>query len=996
LMQFIHDVGVPNTLISDNAPEEIYGRARDTCTKYRINVKTIVPHSPWQNLAEASIREIKKAVRRTLRRTGTPLRLWPQCTEYCTAVRRLTASTIPQLRGRTPTEYVEGSTPDISAYAMFDWYQPVFYLTPVIDYPHERKCIGRWLGVAEECTDEMAFTILAGKGKVIVRKSVWAISDDEMAQPSIKEKLAKFDESIKLAYDHNWPVSSDVDGSDILNSSEDKTESPAAAEDSSLELHNYTHEEMDEYLHKELELPRGGELAKARVLKRSRDGDGIPTGYRHENSILDTRQYEVEFQDGSIDTYTANVIAENLAAMVDPEGRQHSLFSGIIDHRYDDKDREVDYTDKTGTIQPRMTTQGWELLVQWTDGTTSWHPLVDLKNSNPVEVAEYAISRSIDNEPAFRWWVRQALRKRDRFVCKVKTRYWKRTHKYGIEMPKSVKQALAIDARTGTSFWREAIAKEMKNVKPAFSFRDDDRVPNGYKKIDCHMVFDIKVDLTRKARLVAGGHQTEVPKESVYSSVVSRDSVRIALTIASLNGLDVLAADVQNAYLNAPTKEKCYTIAGPEFGPDNEGRPVLIVRALYGLRSSGARWRDHLAETIRKMGFVACLADGDVWLRPNAKPGGDSYYEYVLVYVDDILAISHDPQAIMDNLSKHYTLKPGSVRAPKEYLGSDISRYNVVNGPDDTSVLQCWSMSARTYIKRAVTEVKRVLAEVNQRLKTKVTTPMSDKYRAELDSTPELDAERITYYQGLIGVLRWIVELGRIDIMVAVAMLSSHLMAPRQGHLEQCFHIFAYLDSHENSTLVFDPSYRSINEARFVKNDWSQYYPDAAEAIPHNIPRPRGKDVVVSCYCDADHAGCRVTRRSHSGILIFVNNAPVTWYSKRQNTVESSTFGSEFIAMRVAVEQVEGLRYKLRMMGIPIDGPANLFCDNQSVFKNCSYPESTLKKKHNAIAYHRTREAQASNTIRVAWESGETNLSDILTKLLPGPRLRELSRQLLH
>jgi hypothetical protein len=112
--------------------------------------------------------------------------------------------------------------------------------------------------------------------------------------------------------------------------------------------------------------------------------------------------------------------------------------------------------------------------------------------------------------------------------------------------------------------------------------------------------------------------------------------------------------------------------------------------------------------------------------------------------------------------------------------------------------------------------------------------------------------------------------------------------------------------------------------------------------------------------------------------------------------VESSTFGSDLIAMRVAVEQVEGLRYNLLMMGIQIDGPANLFCDNQSVFKNCSYPESTLKKKHNAIAYHCTHKAQASKTIRVVWETGETNLSDILTKLLPGPRLRELSRQILH
>jgi hypothetical protein len=198
LMDFIHQVGVPQTLISDNAPEEVFGRARDTCTKYRINIRTIVPYSPWQNLAEASIREIKKNVRRTIRRTGTPLRLWPQCTEWCTAIRRLTASTIPQLKGRTPYEYVLGSTPDISPYALFDWYQPIYYLTPTIEYPHERKCVGRWIGVAENCTDYMAYIILAGKGKVVVRKSVWAISEEEMAQGKVKERLKDFDDSV------NW------------------------------------------------------------------------------------------------------------------------------------------------------------------------------------------------------------------------------------------------------------------------------------------------------------------------------------------------------------------------------------------------------------------------------------------------------------------------------------------------------------------------------------------------------------------------------------------------------------------------------------------------------------------------------------------------------------------------------------------------------------------------------------------------------------------------
>jgi hypothetical protein len=117
----------------------------------------------------------------------------------------------------------------------------------------------------------------------------------------------------------------------------------------------------------------------------------------------------------------------------------------------------------------------------------------------------------------------------------------------------------------------------MQNVLHAFEFSDDDQAPIGYKRIDCHMIFDIKTDLIRKARYVAGGHQTAVPKESMYSSVVARDSVRLAFLIASCNGLSMLAEDVQNAYLNAPKAESCYTIAGPEFGPENEGRHVTIV-----------------------------------------------------------------------------------------------------------------------------------------------------------------------------------------------------------------------------------------------------------------------------------------------------------------------------------------------------------------------------------------------------------------------------------
>jgi hypothetical protein len=272
---------------------------------------------------------------------------------------------------------------------------------------------------------------------------------------------------------------------------------------------------------------------------------------------------------------------------------------------------------------------------------------------------------------------------------------------------------------------------------------------------------------------------------------------------------------------------------------------------------------------------------------------------------------------------------------------------------------------------------------------------MSTGYRPELDTTPELDARRANYFQGLIGIMRWMCELGRIDILVPVAMLSRFLAAPREGHLEQCFHIFAYLKQHGRSSLVFDDEVPTFDESRFRKVDWGDHYPGAKEQIPLNAPEARGESITMSCFVDADHAGCRATRRSHTGVLIYINRAPIIWYSKRQNTVESSTFGSEFIAMKTAVDLIEALRYKLRMMGVAIDGPTSIFCDNEAVVKNTTMPESTLKKKHNSIAYHRVREALAAQFVRIAKEDGETNLADGLTKCLPGPRLKDIFSSIL-
>ncbi len=155
----------------------------------------------------------------------------------------------------------------------------------------------------------------------------------------------------------------------------------------------------------------------------------------------------------------------------------------------------------------------------------------------------------------------------------------------------------------------------------------------------------------RKAQYVAGGHQTDLPKALTYSSVVSRESVLIALLLAGLNELDVRLTDIGNAYLMVPTTKQCYIVAGDEFGPDLKGRVLKIVRALYGLKSAWASFHAHLANVWQNiMHFTLCEANLDVWMRKVVKPDGTMYYEYALCYVDNVMVISTDPNKVIEEL----------------------------------------------------------------------------------------------------------------------------------------------------------------------------------------------------------------------------------------------------------------------------------------------------------------------------------------------------------
>ena len=163
------------------------------------------------------------------------------------------------------------------------------------------------------------------------------------------------------------------------------------------------------------------------------------------------------------------------------------------------------------------------------------------------------------------------------------------------------------------------------------------------------------------------------------------------------------------------------------------------------------------------------------------------------------------------------------------------------------------------------------------------------------------------------------------------------------------------------------------------------------------MPKPYGPKVIMRMFVDADYAGDGANRRSRTGFFILVNEAPIAWYSKKQSRVENSVFGSEFIAMRTGLETAQGLRYKLRLMGVLIETPIYIYGDNMSVIHNISKPESTLKKKANSINYHYIREAVAANECQTGHISTHENPADIATKPLPCGEKRDcLISKILH
>jgi len=262
------------------------------------------------------------------------------------------------------------------------------------------------------------------------------------------------------------------------------------------------------------------------------------------------------------------------------------------------------------------------------------------------------------------------------------------------------------------------------------------------------------------------------------------------------------------------------------------------------------------------------------------------------------------------------------------------------------------------------------------------TGPLDPQYHPEVDNTSLLPALAIPKYQMLVGCANWVVTLGHFDVYYAVSTMARFNAAPREGHLKAMFRIFGYLKHYRKWRTIVDPTPPVRDMSKMEEKNWTDLYPDAEEEIPPNAPEPKGEKVQIMVYKDADGGSDLVTWRSVTGIMVLANSYPVKFYSKRQATVDTSTYGSELVVARIAVDLLVEMRYKLRMLGAPIETPSVMYGDNMSVVLSTTFPLSTLKKKHQALAWHCVCEACAAGIIVFTYVPSAENIADCLTKAL--------------
>ena len=391
---------------------------------------------------------------------------------------------------------------------------------------------------------------------------------------------------------------------------------------------------------------------------------------------------------------------------------------------------------------------------------------------------------------------------------------------------------------------------------------------------------------------------------------------------------------------------------------------MIIKKSLYGLATSARRWNITLGDAIKDMGFKPTRADPDLWIK--ASKNGKKY-EYLATYVDDIIIVAEDPMKYLETLKNKFPIR-NIEEMPEYYLGSnlEIRKNNTIK------------VSSRKYISEIINKYEKKYGTLK-----KENVPATPGDHPELDDSPLLNEDETRHYQSNIGICQWISTAGRLDIAFAVSSLSRFSHAPREGHLDRTKKILGYLKKYMKRGYVIDPRDPILNaKYETVVPDFGNQYSDFVEETDLRLPTPLMKELSLNIFVDANHGHDKMTGRSISGILSCVGRTPVYWCAKRQSSVQTPTFGSEFIALKKAVEEAITLRYYLRSMGVAVTKPTVIYGDNLSSITNATMPGSALKKKYLALSYHFCREHFSAGIVDIRKINGKDNYADAMTKAL--------------
>jgi len=936
LQDYTRTYGCPNIIKTDNAQSELGAVWTKHCRTHAIGSEFTEPHHPWQNPAEKRIGSLSVMVKTVMREFNVPLSRHHWVQKWCCDVHNIAANR--KLDWRSPKERKTGHTPDISMFRFHVW-EPIWYYEPHTKQPENSLKRARWLGFAHTSGDAMTYFIETERdGTDDRRRNVILVRSIIRTR---RKNIGTLDE-----YVNNEPTLVDF----FLSHQELETNKNDMLVDEA------TSENMD---------------ADPSDLDKS-----LPAISEQKEDLGEEQEPKENLPPGEADN-DPPMTPDELETLYDQFQMEDD-----INYKFD---RILDYEFKEGVLI---------LKAKYLDDDIGEHnlavPFPILKRDVPVELARFIRDKVIEDKRGgyYNTWAKNTLKAHSRGVRRLyhtykidsmyrifRTRRAKanrmsknaRTEqetkdtnriKMGIKVPRNTKEALLFDRQNKNNLWAEAITKEMAGLERlnVFKFHSPNHKCDkneGWQFAPMHMIFDIKQqDMRYKARLVVGGHVIDSTRYNTYSSVVENLSVRLVFLVASHQGLSIMTGDIGNAFPTAPCAEKVWSVCGPEFGV-KEGAIVTLQRALFGLKTASRSFHEFFGDTLRRMGFTPTRADQDLWYRKADDHNG---YDYIATHVDDIAIAAKRPAEYMNQIEQEFLVR-NKEDSPSYYLGNDLKMHGTK-----------LHVSNKTYVKETIRKYQE-----EYRCLSKKNIPMSPQAHPELDASDLLDDKDIRQYQRIVGVLQWLVVAGRFDINFATSSLSRYAAAPRKGHLDLAEDVLGYPMPPKT-----DDRYKTMK----VKEDFGCQYQYFQEELDPRFPTPLIPEMDITLFIDANHAHDKITGRSITGLFGLVGCTPVLWSSKRQASVQTSTFGAEFTALKKAVEEAIKLRYYLRSMGILVTKPTPVYVDNMSVVLNASNPGSSLNKKSVALSYHFVREHVANNVIEIRKIDSVDNYADPFTKAL--------------